>query len=314
MKPLLQFCCLALLAGLLGCGDSIIKHSEPDASSTAQAANTSVKIPVPVATKNKIIKDDKDLTGYWVGAFSADSVPDTNRFDGDSKWEDANKINISIDTLSGNKVSGHSIVAGNFRPFTGTVEHTGNTYRFLAKEPGDDKYDGVFTFSINTGDSVLAGTWKASQQIKTPVRYYNLTKRYFSYDPSINIGRYRFADTNKQKKISYKDEDGAKYTDIAYAMSTVDFSEYNASAKLLTANQLANLKAADLLIIRNSIFARHGYSFKKPAIRSFFDQQAWYVPVSTDVTSMLTRLEKQNITLLLRYEKNAKQYYDTFGR
>jgi hypothetical protein len=312
MKPILQFCYLAALAGLMGCGDSMIKHGSSESAPATPAAK--VNIPVPVATANKIIKGDEDLTGYWVGAFSADAVPDTNRFDGDSKWEDANKINLSIDTISGSKVSGHSIVAGNFRPFTGTVEHTGNTYHFSAKEPGNDKYDGAFTFSIGTGDSVLVGTWKANHPIKTPVRYYNLTKRSFSYDPNINIGSYRFADTNKQKAITYKDEDGTKYTDIAYAMSTVDFSEYNASAKLLTTSQLANLKAADLLIIRNSIFARHGYSFKKPAIRAFFDKQGWYIPISTDVTNTITPLEKQNLALLMRYEKNAKQYYDTFGR
>src|SRR3984885_5997384 len=310
MKPILQFCCLASLAGLLGCGDSMIKHKSTESAQTTPAGK--VKIPVPVATANKIIKGDEDLTGYWVGAFRAHSVWDTSQYDEESIWDEANKINLSIDTISGNKVSGHSIVAGNFRPFSGTIEHTGDTYRFLAKEPGDNKYDGVFSFSINTGDSVLAGTWKANQKIKTPERYYNLTKKYFSYKSGINLEDIRYADTNKRQAMTYKDDDGTKYTDIAYAMSTVDFSQYNASAQLLTTNQLANLKAADLLIIRNSIFARHGYSFKKPAIRSFFDQQSWYIPISTDVTNTLTPLEKENLTMLMRYEKNAKQYYDTF--
>ena len=296
----------------MGCGDSMIKHGASESAVAAPAGE--VKIPVPVATANKVIKGDEDLTGYWVGAFRSTAAIDSDEINGGIAWYEANKINISIDTISGSKVSGHSIVAGNFRPFTGTVEHTGNAYRFLAKEPGDDKYDGVFNFSIGMGDSVLIGTWTANHQVKTPVRYYNLTKRYFSYNPNINLEPDRYADTNKQKKIVYNDEGGAKYTDIAYAMSTVDFSQYNASAKLLTTAQLANLKAADLLIIRNSIFARHGYSFKKPAIRAFFDRQGWYIPIITDVTSTLTPLEKQNLTLLMRYEKNAKQYYDTFGR
>jgi len=314
MKPLLQCCCLAALAGLLGCGDSMIKHSTSDSSQATPVASAKITIPVPVATSNKTIKDDKDLTGYWVGAFRADSAESVMRYEDDDSWGNTNKINISIDTVSGNKVSGHSIVAGNFRLFTGTVERTASSYRFLTKEPGDDKYDGVFTFSIGVGDSVLIGSWKANNQVKTPVRYYNLTKRSFRYDPDIQVENHRYADTNKQKAVTYKDDDGKEYSDTEYAMSTVDFSEYNGSNRLLKPSQVANLKAADLLIIRNSIFARHGYSFKKPAIRAFFDPQPWYIPVSTDVTSMLTRLEKQNITLLLRYEKNAKQYYDTFGR
>ena len=239
---------------------------------------------------------------------------DTVRDESDFGWDDANKINISIDTINGGKVSGHSIDAGNFRPFTGTVQHTGNTYRFLTKEPGNDKYDGVFTFRINASDSLMIGTWKANHKIKTPVRYYHLTKRFFSYDTTIRIESDRYADVNTYKTRVYKADDGSKLTDTSYAMSTVDFSAYNASAKLFTTDQLANLKAADLLVIRNSIFARHGYSFKKPAIRHFFDEQPWYIPVNTDVVAMLTPLEKQNITLLMRYEKNAAQYYDTFGR
>jgi hypothetical protein len=315
MKPLLQLCCLASLIYLQGCGDSMIKNSTNEAAVAAPAATAKKSIPVPVATTNKVIKDDKDLTGYWVGAFRADSImPPPVTLESESEWANENKINISIDAINGNQVKGHSIDAGNFRPFTGTVERAGNAYHFVVKEPGDDQYDGVFNFTINTGDSVLTGSWKADQKIKTPARYYNLNKRFFAYDPHIKLEAYRYADTNKQKKVTYKNEDGAKYTDVEYAMTTGEFARYNASSLLLTDAQVANLKAADLLILRNSIYARHGYSFKKPTLRLFFDQQSWYIPVTTDVTGLLTPLEKQNITLLMRFEKNAKQYYDTFGR
>jgi hypothetical protein len=312
MKPILQFYCLASLAGLMSCGDSMIKHKSTDPAKSSAAAK--VVIPVPVATLNKVIKDEKDLTGYWVGAFRARAKIDSDEVDGGISWYDANKINISIDTIDGNRISGHSIDAGNFRLFTVTVQHTVNTYHFLTREPGDDKYDGVFTFSINAGDSVLTGTWTANHNIKTPIRYYNLTKKFFKYDPSIPIESFRYDDPTKYKVTVYKADDGTKTTDTSYSMSTVDFSGYNASAKLLTTDQLSNLKAADLLVIRNSIFARHGYSFKKPFVRHFFDQQSWYIPVNTNVMAMLTPLEKQNITLLMRYEKNAAQYYDTYGR
>ena len=46
----------------------------------------------------------------------------------------------------------------------------------------------------------------------------------------------------------------------------------------------------------------------------FFDAQEWYIPVFVDIKSDFTEIEKQNIELLLRYEKNAKEYYDYFGR
>lgn len=90
--------------------------------------------------------------------------------------------------------------------------------------------------------------------------------------------------------------------------------KYNASTQELTIAEVSNLKKGDLFILRNAIYARHGYSFKNPQLRAYFDAQTWYIPASTDVKDLLTETEKQNISLLLRYERNAKEYYDVFGR
>lgn len=313
MKPLFPIWCLSAIVWLQGCG-GMIKH---DADATAQVAPVvAVKIPVPAATANTTIKDEKDLTGYWVGAFRkiAGYRRRLNISMRASVYDFSDKINLSIDTINGDHVSGHTIRAGIFRPFRGTVEQTGNRYKFAVIEPGDDGRNGTFSFSISAGDSVLTGTWQASHNVPTPVRYYDLNKEFFKYNPAENYVGDRFEDTAKKEREVYKDKDGKQQVWDKYAMSQVDFSNYNASARLLSAIDLANLKAADLLIIRNAIYARHGYSFKGPALQHFFDKDYWYIPVSTDVADSLTAIEKQNIALLLRYEKNAKEYYDTFGR
>ena len=50
-------------------------------------------------------------------------------------------------------------------------------------------------------------------------------------------------------------------------------------------------------------------------MRTLFDNAiTWYMPVSTDVTSLLTETEKKNIALIKRYEAHAEKYYDVFGR
>ena len=49
-------------------------------------------------------------------------------------------------------------------------------------------------------------------------------------------------------------------------------------------------------------------------LRVFFDQQLWYIPVHADITRDFTPVELANIELLLRYEGNAAEYYDRFGR
>ena len=67
-------------------------------------------------------------------------------------------------------------------------------------------------------------------------------------------------------------------------------------------------------ILRNTIFARHGLTFKTKTVRQFFDQVEWYIPISSDVSSQLTKIEKENIAILKRFEKYAEDNYDTFGR
>jgi len=311
MKPQLQFFCLIFLACLLGCGHA--RHGTSGDANPAPGANP--KIPVPVATANKIIMDEKDLTGYWVGPLRPDSTVDTGEYDNESVWDSATKINISIDAINGDQVSGHCIDSGIFRPFAGTMERKGNTYHFSVKAPGDSPYDGVFSFSIKTGDSILSGTWTSNKRIAIPpVRYYDLTKKFFKYDPNLNLDQATYVNTKKTKNVKVKIDDTSEYTTLKYSMATGDYAKLNASATLLTTDQVSNLKAADLLLLRNYIFARHGYAFKKPAIQSFFDQQDWYIPISTNVMDELTPIEKKNIALIKRYEKNAKEHYDSFGR
>jgi hypothetical protein len=312
MKQLIFTGCLATLICLQCCGGKMIKDNSADAAPAPTAAAES-KIPVPVATDNLVIKDLKDLNGYWVGDFEPDTSVGGVRLRNEISG-DVNKINISIDTIDGEKVSGHSVVAGNFRPFKGTLEKDGSIYKFSVKEPGDDKYDGAFDFSITEGDRFLNGTWKANNSIRISARKYNLSKKLFHYDANQKIEAYRYMDIDKKKAEAYKDDDGKTYTDTAYLSTTDDIDKYNPSADLLNKDQVANFKKADIIILRNSIYARHGYSFKKWQLREYFDEQPWYIPISTDVKAQLTPIEKQNISLLLRYEKHAKEYYDTFGR
>ena len=91
-------------------------------------------------------------------------------------------------------------------------------------------------------------------------------------------------------------------------------TKINSSTKKLTENDLKNLKKLELEILRNTIYARHGYTFKKKSYRQFFDSVEWYIPVSENVDAKLTALEKANIKLLERFEQYAEDNYDSFGR
>jgi hypothetical protein len=95
---------------------------------------------------------------------------------------------------------------------------------------------------------------------------------------------------------------------------TEDVRKFNASTTLLKKADVENMKRGDLEVMRNAIYARHGYSFRNRRMRYLFDRVEWYMPVSTDIRAQLTEIEKQNIDLLKRYEEHAEKYYDYFGR
>jgi hypothetical protein len=222
-------------------------------SNSAQASASSAQAPAPSET------DAQKIVGSYVGAF------------GD------NKITLLITKVTGNSISGRSIVGGNDRPFEGTYTFENAAYTVVAKEPGDHKDDGVFKFSVNADDPTeVQGIWKANDP-KRPEKSYTLERRKFEY--RTNVGNWP-----------------------------------EASTRLLKTGDVENLSADELQFMRNEIFARHGYCFSKKELRQQFENESWYVPNTTDIKGYLTDIEKKNIALIKRYEKYAEEYGDEYGR
>jgi len=277
--------------------------------------------PAPAAApEEEVMLADEAALGYWVGYFNkaGDDYNDkTLIVDEGFIWSRRNKINISIDKLVGDSVWGHSVVAGNDRPFAGTRTRAPAGDSYVVREPGDDKYDGEFRFEV--AEDGLIGTWTAYRDIEIKEREYSLERKAFVYDPTIMLEQSRgYVNWNKsiESKDVYDMGDGEMEEWIykEFATSTYQIYELNASSDLLEKTEVENLKKGDLTIIRNTIYARHGYSFKNRPLRVFFDAQDWYIPVHADIRSDFTDIEKANIKLLLTYEKNAAEYYDSFGR
>lgn len=212
-------------------------------------------------TVDAVIAPSLNLLGSFVGPF------------GD------NKITLLITRASGDTIEGRSVVGGNDRPFTGTIKNTGDAYTIIAKEPGDDKYDGVFNLTVNTKQpDVVNGTWVPNT-------------------PGAHLGAKTFS--LQRKAFTYLQDVGS-YPD--------------ASKRLLKEEDVENLLKPDLETMRNEIFARHGYCFKKKDLRQQFEDKDWYVPNTVDVRKDLTEIEKKNIALIKKYEKYAEEYGDDFGR
>jgi len=233
-----------------------------DAGSAADKGNNSTTAAVqsqPSPVASPAVESVDGILGSYVGPF------------GD------NKITLLVTKAGGGAVSGRSIVGGNDRPFDGTMSVEGGDYVIVAREPGDHKDDGVFTFRISQAKlTEVKGTWKPNDA-KRPEKSYTLERKKFEYKP--NVGSWP-----------------------------------EASQRALKAADVENLPKSELEFMRNEIFARHGYCFAKKELRQQFENEDWYVPNTVDIKGFLTEIEKKNITLIKRYEKYAEEYGDEYGR
>jgi len=252
------------------------------------------------------------IYGNWVGNFVADSTQGN-----DENFVYSNKINLIIKKIDNNIVYGQSIVAGNKRTIKGTIEVKNDSFKLHLNEPGNSKHNGKFEFTIKNG--LLSGKWIAlDTKASVLTRNYELTKVEFKYNPNLMLPKDRdYIDYYSLKIDSTKetiDEVEETYYDEYYRTASTIITRVNSSTTLLKEEDVKNLKKLELEILRNTIFARHGYSFKKKSYRQFFDPVDWYIPISENVTGELTPIEKLNINLLERFEKYANDNYDSFGR
>ena len=64
---------------------------------------------------------------------------------------------------------------------------------------------------------------------------------------------------------------------------------------------LNNFSSDELAIIRNTLYARNGYKFKKKEYQEYFGEKSWYNP-TTSSQNILTRKEEKLANIIKRYE------------
>lgn len=83
--------------------------------------------------------------------------------------------------------------------------------------------------------------------------------------------------------------------------------QYELSCAILDEDALKSKSAAELTLMRNTIFARYGMIFTDPTLKNHFSRLTWYRPWKTDVTDCVTELEWINIRNIQKHEKIKAQ-------
>lgn len=303
---ILKLTIISLVAiGLISC-----KKESKDTSSNTDSLT---------AKKDSVVIPEihKEYYGIYMGDFAGKEMI-TPEIGEEYEGEVYKKIALKINRITKDSVYGQSIVDGNQRPFRGVFNEASKS--FILDEPGNDKTDGRFEVRLNN-DS-LTGKWNAFNKtaVKAPVKTLKLIRKEFVYNPNFMLSPDSdLIDWENPKDFveKYTDENTGNtetYTASKNRVASDAVFKINASKQKLTEKDLKNLRKLDMEIIKNSVFARHGYSFKKATYRNFFEQTDWYIPVSNNVDNDLTPLEKENVALLNRFIKYAEDKYDSFGR
>lgn len=72
--------------------------------------------------------------------------------------------------------------------------------------------------------------------------------------------------------------------------------------KQITFSILDEYTQDEIAIIRNEIYARHGYIFQLEQYANYFESKTWYEPNPYFDESMFSALEKENVDTIIEYE------------
>jgi len=80
------------------------------------------------------------------------------------------------------------------------------------------------------------------------------------------------------------------------------------SGKVVSEDELSKYSKDELRLMRNEIFADHGYIFKSQDFQNYFKEQKWYTAEKKDISlEELNIFEKENLNTILLLEKKKEQ-------
>ena len=101
-------------------------------------------------------------------------------------------------------------------------------------------------------------------------------------------------DDDKPKKEKKSVEEVAEAADSEYL--------FPSDRRLITEKDLEGMSAEEVALIRNEIYARHGYIFQSEVYSEYFGEKDWYIPDANFTPDRLNEIETANKDFLVQYE------------
>ncbi len=90
------------------------------------------------------------------------------------------------------------------------------------------------------------------------------------------------------------------------------YSPLEVTLDTLSIDQLQNMSTTELILLRNSFYAKYGRKFENDLIQKYFDNQPWYCENSEYHNWYLSQRDIDNIRLIIEIEKDRKKTQDKF--
>ena len=139
---------------------------------------------------------------------------------------------------------------------------------------------------INNRRGIIIKQYKWKNDVYTPLfffYYWSPSEQRFILDESV---------TQEQLKNAHCPDD-------YFAYNGLKFSKLDSK---LTAEDLQDLDKAQLRLMRNAVYARHGRTFKSVDLQSLWNCYTWYKVNPNYSDELLTDIDKYNIKLIQQYE------------
>ena len=90
---------------------------------------------------------------------------------------------------------------------------------------------------------------------------------------------------------------------LEYDMADEEYI-FPSDSALVTLDDLRGLSKEDVSLMRNEIYARHGYIFQSKELKEYFESKSWYTPNPNFSESDFSSTEKKNKETIIAYEKS----------